>query len=248
MDNDQWQIYQRMIDDMPATAMVETSWTEEGPDPDKPVCVIVRIPFESEEDLGLPDTDDEFEALDAMTEALVKALSKHKAYFAGKLMHNFAHSLYFYTPGNDGIEQAVATAISKFKGREADVTCIDDPEWERIGEDVWPTEVEVRWNEDMAVLSALEEGGDDMTTPREIEHMAIFASRETCEQFAEWSRQNGFTVGEPTQDEEDAFSIEFTKVSAPTIEAIFDQTGAITEIAEELGGMYDGWQCRLVKA
>ena len=77
MDNDQWQIYQRMIDDMPATAMVETSWTEEGPDPDKPVCVIVRIPFESEEDLGLPDTDDEFEALDAMTEALVKALSKH---------------------------------------------------------------------------------------------------------------------------------------------------------------------------
>jgi len=254
MDNQNWEAFQRMIDDMPATALVESSWTEAGPDPDKPVCVIIRVPFESEEELGLPDTDEEFEALDAMTEAFVKVLcGKHKADFVGKLLHNFAHSLYFYAPSNEGIEEAVASAIGRFKGREADVTCIDDPEWERIGEDVWPTDIEIRWNADLSVLQSLEEGEDDMTTPREIEHLAVFASLESCEQFAQWAKGEGYTVASPESDDDgdgdggEAYTIEFSKLCAPNIEEIFEQTGAISDAAEELGGTYDGWQCAVIK-
>jgi len=251
MQSDSWQVYQRLIDDLPGTAYVDTSWASEGPASSMPRCVMVRIAYESNDETCIPDTSEELEALQAMTKALTSQLGRGRACrHLGTLSHNLVHSLYLYVDKADDAESTVKTALASFKGRAIETLILNDPEWTRVVEEVWPTETEVRWNDDLSVLEDLEEAGDDMTTPRAIEHVAFFPSEEAAEQFTDWVLERGYHLTETDEDEDEndeIVEVAFEKEAVPDLESIFEQTSELVDAAIEFGGEYDGWTCLVVR-
>ncbi|HLP84852.1 MAG TPA: DUF695 domain-containing protein [Phycisphaerales bacterium] len=240
-----WQPFERVIDDRPFLALVRTDWTEHGPDRARPVAIIVTLGFAAR-DNGLP-TPEVFECVRQADDAATAALeSACKAICVGTLMGNGARSLYFYASSDANAQAAMSKVAAP--GVKVAMRSQRDAAWQCVVDDVWPTPEEIRWNADKSVLDQLEEAGDDMSTPRPIEHLAILPSKEAAAKFVEWLREEGFELTDGPAKHEGAWHVEFSQTCAPDIDEIYDQTSAAAQMADELGGEYDGWQCGIVKS
>lgn len=239
-----WQPFERVIDDKPYLALARTDWTQDGPDRSKPVVVVVTLSF-TVRDNGLP-TPEVFahvkQADDAVTQAIERTC---KAVCVGTLMGGGQRRLYFYAPAETGAQAAVANVTAP--GVTISVQTQKDPAWERVVEEVWPTPEEMRWNADKSVIDQLEEAGDDMTSARPIEHLAVFPSKDAAANFVQWLREEGFELMDGPSKHDGQWHVEFSQVSSLDLDEIFDQTSAASQSAEEHGGEYDGWQCRVIK-
>ncbi len=239
-----WQPFERVIDDKPFLALARTDWTEQGPDRTLPMAIIVTLAF-TPRDNGLP-TPEVFECVKQADEAATQAIVRTcKAICVGTLMGDGRRSLYFYAASDAGANEAIAKVSAP--GVKVSLRSQRDPTWECVVDDVWPTPEEMRWNADKSVIEQLEEAGDDMTSPRPIEHLAVFPSKEAAAKFVQWLREEGFELMEGPSKHDGEWQVEFSQTSTLDIDEIFDQTSAASHAAEELGGEYDGWQCRVVK-
>jgi len=98
-----------------------------------------------------------------------------------------------------------------------------------------------------AAISELAANGDRLEEPRPIEHTARFANRHQAIAFANWARKNGFVVDgilSPAPEREH-FVLQFHRLAAPLPEIIDADTAAISAMAGQLGGTYEGWQTEL---
>lgn len=95
------------------------------------------------------------------------------------------------------------------------------------------------------VLRRLQSKGDDLSSPRDIDFTVTFPDQPAAESFAQHFRGLGFRA-----------SVEHTKVKAnrpwdvlivnhmiPTYEGIGAFEEALSQTAEPLGGLNDGWGC-----
>lgn len=244
-DNDEaWQPFERVIDDKAFLALVRTDWTQQGPDRSRPTAIIVTITY-TPRDNGLPSPE-VFEHVKQAEDATTQAIERTcNATCVGTLMGDGKRSLYFYAASDAGANDAIAKVAAP--GVKVALRSQRDPNWECVVDDVWPTPEEMRWNADKSVLDQLEESGDDMTSPRPIEHLAVFPSKEAAARFVQWLREEGFELLEGPSKHDGEWQVEFSQMASPDIDEIFDQTSAASHAAEELGGEYDGWQCRIVK-
>ncbi|MFN5944045.1 MAG: DUF695 domain-containing protein [Phycisphaerae bacterium] len=239
-----WQPFERVIDDKPYLALARTDWTQDGPDRTKPIALIVTITFTAREN-GLP-TPEVFEHVKQADEAATHAIERTcKAVCVGTLMGGGQRRLYFYAAADSGANEAIAKITAP--GVKLSVDTHEDPAWERVVEDVWPTPEEMRWNADKSVIDQLEDAGDDMTSPRPIEHLAVFPSKDAAANFVQWLREEGFELMDGPAKHDGEWHVEFSQVSSLDLDEIFDQTSAASQAAEERGGEYDGWQCRVIK-
>jgi hypothetical protein len=244
-----WRVFQRLIDDAPAIALVETSWIEGGPDRIKPWTIVVRIRAKQPNEQGMPHGQ-ELAALQELDEKIAEGLAaSHRATFLASLTSAGVRSLYFAAPKADNVTARVGEVLEP-EGYEPLVEAARDPAWERIGE-AWPSPQELRWNNDVMVLQQLEESGDDARIARPIEHLAYLPSASARDDFVAWARGEGFEVGDAHAgpdagpDEDGRWRVVFVKESPAEIEEIFEQSSSAEDAAEELGGEYDGWECRV---
>ena len=243
-DNEAWQPFQRVIEDKPHLALVRTDWTETGPDRSRGMCLIVTITYPPGE-IGLPSPQtfvNVQQAEDVATAALERTC---KADCLGTLMGDGNRHVYFYAASDAGASEAIA----KLQVPEVRISLQTDrdPQWQRVVEDVWPTPEEMRWNGDKSVIDELAENGDDLTTPRPIEHLAVFPNKEAAMKFVQWLREAGFELMEDPSKNDGEWYVEFSQDAVPEIDEVYEQSSAATQAAEDLGGEYDGWQCSIVK-
>jgi len=248
-DNDeQWTTFLRDLDDSPGTVNLNHEWLEKGPESGRRTLVRVTIAMQSSRGQGMPERA-EFEALGTLEDGLVEQVEKGgDAVFVATLMHHDERTAYFYTKRASASVAAAEKVVAGWKSHKAEVSTLEDADGEIFIETVCPTAAEIRWNGDMMVIRQLEEGGDDLKTPRPINHFAYFEDPESAESFAEWARENEFDV-EPTEEGDTGdYLVAFSHNGPPDIEDIFDRTSAADETASEFGGMYDGWETEVVRA
>jgi hypothetical protein len=156
---------------------------------------------------------------------------------------------FYYSKSESGLGEAITAAASKWPAYPLAVKVQRDPRWEQLEKQLLPTAAEFRWNADLSVIQALEEAGDDMKTPRPIEHYAYFPDSTTRRQFVDWLRENDFELDEllVPNDDHPKPGVKFSRISTPELDEVYDQTCLASQGAEECGGDYDGWESQVVK-
>lgn len=251
-DGQSWDLYQRLIDDEVALANVDSGWTSQGPSAALPTCVVVMLHYPQDGEAGLPSPSTHKSMTQAADTLVAHLESELGARCVATVLGAGTYRAYFYAPRiGPGGDEPYRAAIAQTEGLATyapQLRMEHDPQWKIVVEEAWPTATELRFNADMSVLMQLEEGGDDMTTPREIEHVAIFANSAAASGFSRWAGSHGYTLrGQPSRDANGQWLVEFAKVAPPDLDVISEQTAEITNAVDAQGGEYDGWGCRIVR-
>jgi len=258
MHQETWAVFPGEIDESPALFRVDVGWLEEGPDTTRRWWLCVQQPFTSTNEDGLGTA----QALDhaaAFEDRLVPLVEKAcSAIIVGTVTTDGTRTFCFYGKTKAGLEAAAAAAAL---GSKVEVQVEDDPQWEQFEETLAPDESQFRYINDMTVIQQLVENGDTLTTPRDIEHLAVFPSAGARDKFGDWCKKNGFKVAnaykvdDADRDSDDdgddsdplVFALEFVHRAPADIDAITPMTTKATDAADDFGGCYDGWQSAIVK-
>jgi hypothetical protein len=98
-------------------------------------------------------------------------------------------------------------------------------------------------DENGAVLRRLEEGGDDLTQPRNIDFEHVFPSKEGALFFAAQVVNHTDDVKVAWFEDEQVWNVTVTRYMIPKHGAVTELENSLAEIARLHGGETDGWGC-----
>lgn len=242
----QWAAFPRDLGDGEVFVYANLDYLE-GPDDTRPTLIQIKMAL-----LDEPQDDDTGERWDAIDDEVLPVMDEAGALFVGRVANPGGCLMVFYTADPDPDLDGVKTLLAAHEELEVEMEHHADPEWDCYAAIIAPDARGMRFIQDQQVLMALEEAGDDMTTPREIEHFAYFEAKKARDNFERWAVTNKFKVKnrrDPQagdKDDDDSFMLCFTHHGPPDISEIFERTSAAAEAVEDHGGEYDGWGCEPV--
>ena len=96
-------------------------------------------------------------------------------------------------------------------------------------------------------VEALEENGDDLTTPREIDHFVYFEDFDGMTRFEKQADQLGFRVRHHVETDDGRPGLQVYRIDIPSFERIDAITLPLYRAAREVGGEYDGWESEVIE-
>jgi hypothetical protein len=117
-----------------------------------------------------------------------------------------------------------------------------DPAWSLVRDELAPDGWQRNVIDDNHVLQALEEHGDRLGEPRDVEHVGYFGDADDAEAAAAELRAEGFAVAYE-RDDEGEYALQAVRhdpVEPPDVHAV---TWLVRQAVERHSGVYDGWGC-----
>ncbi|MDM4770116.1 ribonuclease E inhibitor RraB [Solimonas sp. SE-A11] len=96
-------------------------------------------------------------------------------------------------------------------------------------------------------VAALEDNGDDLATPREIDHFVYFDDLDGLTRFEQQAEGLGFRVRHHVETEEGRPGLQVYRIDIPSFEKIDEITLPLYRAALDCGGQYDGWESQVVE-
>jgi len=241
-----WLGFATEVDGQDVLIKVDLGWASEDPARGCRTRLHVTVPTP---DVPRDELDGFLEQVDPFEETLVETFAPAvRGYLVGTILDSKERTWVFYAANPSVAAASLAKAAKAWKGPTPGLKTEDDADWEFYQEVLTPTSDQYRYYSDLSVVEQLESHGDTGEKPRLIEHFAIFPDTDARDEFVEWCRENGYSVTEAGDyDEEfDGCTVTFTHVGPATIDEIYERTSVANEAAEDLGGQYDGWECEVV--
>lgn len=254
MSSDEWNFYFSAEDGFALSMFLDLALKRQAPVRGMGVCVRVTMHCLKPHDDGF-SSDEEFDALSAVEDALISAAcGDNAAIHAARITGRGVREFFFYAPRVDGVARALATVQRRFPQYSFDITSEADPQWKIYLERLYPDIVQKQQMDNRNVYRSLEENGDAMEAPREIDHWIYFPSRVSLDAFLAKVSPLGFALREePGRVEEvpaggrEIYGARIFRVDTPSPGAFDDVTGELAEIAASVGGEYDGWETGVVR-
>ncbi|WP_431046678.1 DUF695 domain-containing protein [Roseateles sp. L2-2] len=241
---DDWDFYSALVDGKPASLYVDLGAKAFAPRKDLPHMAYLRLRMRQPRDDGL-SSKAEFDQLIVIEDALTDALCDEHTAFVGRNTSDGCRDFYFYVSAPDTWEARTASAMAPFGDYQFQTGTREDPEWSSYMNFLLPGPWDRQRILNRGVCEQLQENGDALTTPREIDHLAYFRDAASAAAFIDDVRPLGYHIkDEPRHDEEDdTISVEVSRVDVPSMQGIDEVTRPIFEATHRHGGDYDGWGC-----
>lgn len=250
MADSDWDFYQCNVNSKAASICVDLGLKSVAPDPSRSTILCIWVYFQHPNPENGLSTQQEFETLSNIGDALSDAMaSNFSASFAGRITNDGRREFYFYSSSSTDLEGKVQTALIKFAEYKYEAWAQADAEWNQYLTLLYPSKPDLRWITDRRVTDALERQGDQLTTPRPIEHYSYFATDSDRTEFIKSIKQNGFDVirkSEPTGDDS-RHGVIYKKTQPAILNEIYETTGFLEEQSEHFNGDYDGWESIVMK-
>jgi regulator of RNase E activity RraB len=239
---DQWDFYFCNVDDKPASMFVDLGAVEIAPVKSLPVMAYLRLFMMSPRDDGL-SSQEEFDALSAV-EDQIKTLETEQIAYVGRCTTNSCRDFVFYLNKPDGWEKIISQLMESFPEYKYEAGWQPDPEWGTYLNYLYPSEFDRQRIENRQVCEELEKHGDKLTAEREIDHWIYFGTRESRDAFVLAACNQGFSVREllDPDDEAQSYGAQIWRNDTPSYAQIDDITIPIFALAKECHGSYDGWE------
>lgn len=244
-----WGLYMQEVDDKPAVIRTNLALLELAPIEEYAQRIQFAVYYRTPTERGLP-TEDENPTLWEVEDALYECMETLDVIYAGVMKWNNRVNFFLYAKSAEGIEEALVKALEKkYPDYKSQLWVDEDAAWECYLELLYPDKYSLQEIANGKVLRALISEGDDVSKVRYVEHWAYFSSKESAEQFLDRVVAEGFEVFKTNiLDSEDDFPYQVGVARRDAPEDIHPVTWLLLDVAEELGGYYDGWGCGKAEA
>ncbi|HVW02505.1 MAG TPA: DUF695 domain-containing protein [Planctomycetaceae bacterium] len=243
--SDHWDFYFAHVNDKPASLFVDLGIRESVPDPERPWLLWAWIYFQHPRDDGLSSSE-EAETLSDIEDALNEAVENGvDGALAGRITTDGRREFYYYGPSFAGFEDAIARGMERFAGYRWEAGSQQDPDWNQYLDLLYPGPRDWQRISNRHVIEQLQSSGDPLEKERPVQHWAYFPDEATRAQFVATIQPLGFSITsqEVLEDEEHPlrYSVGCERVDHVDWDSINAVTLELFELANSLGGNYDGW-------
>jgi hypothetical protein len=242
----QWEFYECTVDDKHrALITVDVSLYDAAPDPARPYVLRVIVPFVNPQEDGFHRAE-ERERIDQIEQELDTVVTELGGFYVGRAIFGGARRHYFYLADEAAAKTAEQRARGLVTDRSLEIGGFADPEWSEYFGFLYPNDLAWQFIQDRNTIAALRDQGDDLETPRKIEHAAVFPSAAARDGFAAQLGELGFEIDDTSDDLAGPMSheVEFSATRKPL--EVLRLNEKLLILATEAGGEYDGWGCEVV--
>lgn len=242
---EEWIGYELELEDGFGTCLINVGLAEIAPDAKRPCCALLRIPFHDPGNEGLGEQS-ERDAILRIEDTINDRISSLDAIHFATVRGGGAIDMWFYLAEN-AQEELEAIAMSASQGYASEFGANPDPEWEEY-KSLYPSPESIAAYSDAQVIDALREAGDRLDIERPVDHIVYAPDITQANKIVRSAEMLGFRLSDQSESEgELPLRLSFTKRQTINRQVIAETRAALTEIAEEMGGAYDGWESPLVK-
>ena len=99
----------------------------------------------------------------------------------------------------------------------------------------------------MRLIDALIAAGDDLVTPRQVQHFCNFKNKAPAAEFALKAKELGFDARVLPNTNPKIARVSATRRDSVEFEHLHKITLELLDLAARFDGRYDAWECELVK-
>lgn len=246
---ERWSVFLRQEPQAPQVITVDQGWAEQAPLATHPRLLEVKVSAEETLPTGFP-TQAETQVANELQDQLIQQLERGNfGVFVGSIVEPGEKRFYFYLRAEPQADQVAQDAVSAYSKREVAASIAPDEGWITYQKKLFPNQREQAEINNDGVLIRLQEAGDPLSQPRPIEHWAYFKSTKARSVFQDSLEQYSFepiaydTLSQSLMP----YGIHFVRQDSIHTPYIHELTWGLTELAENLGGAYDGWETIVVK-
>ena len=241
LSSDHWDFYSCEIDDKPHSTLVNLSLFNVAPIDTLAVfrCIEVKLRHPNP-DHGMT-TNEEFQPLSDMEDLIGKSETKELKYIA-RQTGDCKRKFYFYSTSGFDFGSLFEKIGQAFPAYEKTTFNFEDSEWQTYFDDLYPNVIGMNEIINRSVFDQLSEAGDDLNVPRTIDHSVIFHKKKQAKDFEKIVKAKGFEVAVESRGIlKKTFDLLVQRIDPPS--RLDPITLELKQLAEHLGGSYDGWGC-----
>lgn len=194
---------------------------------------------------GIDDTKDGYEDFLEIKESLIIAIEHdQKAHYLGSRIVDGWNELYFCASSSKELNSTV-TAILASTNYVYESNVVKDTRWSFYELQLCPNELEEHHIQSAKIIFLLQEEGDDITIPREVEHYAVFDTSTQKGRFIESAQEHGFSFKDDIATDEYEHGVAVVKTHMPSEEDVKKNVEELYELIKKEHGFYEGWSTTL---
>jgi regulator of RNase E activity RraB len=225
---------------------VDLAAKQHAPVASHPVRLQFRVKMKQPRPDGLR-SEEEAEALFALEDKLVEAVqTKLEGIYVARGVAYGMSEFFFYVPAHLKTDGKL---LPDTGGYQLEFFSERDPEWARYDE-LYPDAWSFQTIMNRRLLDQLAQAGDRHELTREVDHLALFPTKDQAERARVALMSADFRTDEVTapKDKGEGWSLQFHRDEELADGAPDEFVAEVLELLEPHDGVYDGWGCGVAKA
>jgi len=245
--SDDWDFYMLRVDDKPASIMVDLGIKNIAPISTHPNALYLRLFMNNPQENGL-SSQAEFDRLCEVEDAIKDQLQSESLQhlYVGRNTNDGKRDFFFYTGQKDDLRQNLSKVTHKFEEYNFEMGGREDIEWDTYNNFLYPNPRQIQNIMNRRVCYQLEQEGDDLSKPREIDHRVYFKKKSNLQKYAQFIKNLNHKITHIGRERPfvGRHLIDFKRIDVPAdVDAVVDD---LFLKSVELDGVYDGWGCTVV--
>lgn len=247
---EEWEFYFSNVNDKLGSLFVDIGLYNVASMKDKPNILWVSIKMNNPREDGL-SSQEESEILGNIEDILIdKITSEQNSIYVGRLTSAGDRVFYFYVENSKGFDKVISETMAVYPNYQYDFDSKEDKEWQGYFEFLYPLPQQFQSIQNRRVIDNLEKNGDNLTKEREVFHWIYFKSNSDRERFLEKIKNENFLIVTKEYDislGEFPSQLQIKRVDKVDQNSVDGYVIYLKDLAEELGGDYDGWETSVEK-
>jgi regulator of RNase E activity RraB len=245
-------------DEGPCSCMIDIGLQSVCPDAHRPICTLVRVPFHEPGENGFGDAE-ERDRLGEIEDDVEERIFKHGGIHFATVRGAGRLDIWYYSGAAtaDFIGRAAEQAFSDY---EIEFGSNEDTEWQQY-QMLFPDSEAIASFMDARLIEALMQAGDNLEKPRVVNHFIIAPSEPIGRTIAQAAGKQRFKLegleqseseagaDDPDQTDEvaETWVLHLSRTDPVDPDSVAELREMLMSLADEHGGVYDGWQCPVTK-
>lgn len=246
-DEGDWDVYLADYEDGVGSTMVRMDLFSDAPIKEYEFLLVAGAEYKNCIPEGLPSPE-AFEYLYQVDDSIINILASHNPIYTGIFSHKCERLNFFYLKDTMNIREKLAQMHSKnfSKLSNPHIEIKLNKEWEAYKNFLYPSEEIQRYMADQKVILHLQSAGDNLETPRQVDHWIYFPSIEDRKGFYEKAKEMGYAPESASKIENAELPYQLVISKSTDVRNIYEDTSSLNALAKEFNGDYDGWETFII--